>query len=149
MSELADLWVTDAPSRDDVQLLEDRLYEFNARRTGIDDGRLLGIFARDTGGQMIGGLYGWTWGGCCEIKLLWVEEAWRGKRLGTRLLERAESEARARGAVQIVLDTHSFQAPRFYERLGFESVGAVADCPTGHDKIYMRKRLDRSEVRPD
>jgi GNAT superfamily N-acetyltransferase len=149
MSELADLSVTDAPSRDDVQLLDDCLYEFNARRTGIDDGRLLGIFARDAGGQTIGGLYGWTWGGCCEIKLLWVHEAWRGKRLGTRLLERAESEARARGAVQIVLDTHSFQAPRFYERFGFESVGAVADYPAGHAKIYMRKRLDRIGVRSD
>ncbi len=100
MSELVDLSVTDAPSRDDVQLLDDCLYEFNARRTGIDDGRLLGIFARDAGGQTIGGLYGWTWGGCCEIKLLWVHEAWRGKRLGTRLLERAESEATARGAVR-------------------------------------------------
>jgi ribosomal protein S18 acetylase RimI-like enzyme len=147
MSELVDLSVTDAPSRDDVQLLDDCLYEFNARRTGIDDGRLRGIFARDARGQMIGGLYGWTWGGCCEIKFLWVHEAWRGKRLGTRLLERAESEARARGAVQIVLDTHSFQAPRFYERFGFESVGAVADYPAGHEKIYMRKRLDRSGVR--
>jgi GNAT superfamily N-acetyltransferase len=148
VGEPVDLRVTNEPSRDDVQFLEERLYEFNASRTGIDDGQLLGIFARDAAGRIVGGLYGWTWGGCCEIKLLWVDEAWRGKRLGSRLLERAEKEARARGAAQIVLDTHGFQAPAFYERLGFEAVGAVADCPVGHEKIYMRKRLDRSAPAP-
>jgi GNAT superfamily N-acetyltransferase len=143
-THLTRIEITDEPRPDDVRYLDDRLYEFNAANTGIDDGRLLGIFARDPAGEIVGGLYGWTWGGSCEIKILWVHEAWRGQRLGIRLLERAESEARARGATQIVLDTHSFQAPQFYERFGFESVGAIADYPTGHEKIYMRKRLGRS-----
>jgi GNAT superfamily N-acetyltransferase len=133
--------LTEEPDRNDVQFLDDRLYEFNVERTGIGDGRLLGIFVRDQHQTIVGGLYGWTWGGCCEIKLVWVHEDWRGRDIGTKLLAAAETEARTRGAHQILLDTHSFQAPRFYERLGFEIVGSITGYPRGHDKIFMRKVL--------
>ena len=110
-------------------------------RTGITDVRLLAIILRDADDDIVAGLYGWTWGGCCELKTLWVHEYWRGLGLGTRLMAAAEEEARARGASQIVLSTHSFQAPDFYRRLGFDSVGQVEDYPVGHQNIFLRKRL--------
>jgi GNAT superfamily N-acetyltransferase len=133
---------TDRPKRDDVQFLDDRLYEFNASRSGIDDGRLLAVFARERG-RIVAGLYGWTWGGCCHVKLLWVEEHRRGAGLGTRLMATAERAARARGATQMLLETHSFQAPAFYHRLGFEVVGEFAGYPLGHRQLFLRKRLAR------
>lgn len=125
----------------DIQFLDDRIYEYNASRTGIADGRLLVIILRDGDRNIIAGLYGWTWGGCCEVKLLWVHERWRGQRLGTRLMTAAEAEARTRGATQMVLSTHDFQAPDFYRRLGFEPVGRIEDYPLGHQSIFLRKRL--------
>jgi GNAT superfamily N-acetyltransferase len=136
-----ELSLTDDPTPEDVQFLDDRLYEFNVASTGIGDARLLAVFSRDGAGQIIGGLHGWTWGRCCEIRHFWVHELWRGRRLGTRLLELAEREARARGARMIVLATHSFQAPAFYRRRGFSKVGSVSDFPAGHEQIYLRKRL--------
>jgi len=134
--------ILDAPEHDDIQFLDDRLYEFNVARTGITDGRLLAIFLRDTHDEIIAGLYGWTWGRCCEIKSLWVHEHWRGKGLGRRLLTAAEDEARARGSAQMVLTTHSFQAPDFYRRFGFEPAGYIEDYPEGHRLIYLRKQLE-------
>jgi len=138
---LEQLSIVDAPDRRDVEFLEDRLYEYNVERTGIADGRLLAILLRDRDDDLIAGLYGWTWGHCCEIRTLWVDEQWRGQGLGTRLMAAAEAEARARGAVQMVLSTHSFQAPDFYRRLGFEPVGTIEEYPAGHQHIFLRKRL--------
>ena len=138
---LTPISVIDNPSRDDVSWLDEQLYAFNAARTGITDGRYLAAFVRDQAGQIVAGLYGWTWGNTCEIRTLWVHEHWRASGVGSRLLQAAEAEARARGAQQIVLDTHSFQAPDFYHRFGFERIGELEGYPRGHTKIFMRKRL--------
>ncbi len=135
------LSVDDNPDPRDVSFLEDRINEYNIRTTGMDDGRLLSIFLRDEAGQMIAGLYGWTWGGTCEIRFLWVSEDRRGQDLGTRLMRAAEAEAARRGCRQIVLDTHDFQAPGFYRKLGFEIEAVQEDYPLGHRKYYLRKRL--------
>lgn len=134
------LVVSDEPAARDVQFLEASIDEFNLSHTGVRDARLLSIFVHDDD-RIVAGLYGWTWGGCCEIKTFWIDEQWRGQGLGTRLMNAAETEARVRGATQMVLSTHSFQAPDFYRRFGFEVVGSVDDYPAGHQSIYMRKRL--------
>lgn len=44
-------------------------------------------------------------------------------------------------AIQIVLDTHSFQAPLFSQRLGFEIITSHTDYPQGHYRHYLRKQL--------
>jgi len=141
VSLLEPLTVLDAPDRGDVQYLDDRINEFNMSRTGITDVRPLAVFVRDDRTEIVAGVHGWTWGGCCEVKTLWVHEQWRGLDLGTRLMAAVENEARARGARQIVLSTHSFQAPDFYRRLGFEPIGHFEDYPVGYQSIYLRKPL--------
>jgi GNAT superfamily N-acetyltransferase len=136
---IVSLIATDAPDRRDIELLEQRIDEHNMSYTGITDARLLAIVVRDDRHEIIAGLHGWTWGGCCEVQVLWVDAGRRGRGLGTRLMAAAEAEARARGATQMVLSTHSFQAPAFYKRLGFVEVGYVEDYPVGHRSIYLRK----------
>jgi len=60
-----------------VQYLEDRLYEFNVGATGYRDGEWLAIFVKDERGRIVAGICGNTWGGGCEIRQLWVEESRR------------------------------------------------------------------------
>jgi ribosomal protein S18 acetylase RimI-like enzyme len=129
------------PAPADVAFLEDSINDFNFERTGTWDAALLAAFVRDPEERIVAGIYGWTWGGCCDIRYLWVDPAHRGRGHGRSLLAAAEEEARHRGCRHVVLETHSFQAPGFYARLGYEAVGSYPDYPAGHEKIFMRKRL--------
>jgi GNAT superfamily N-acetyltransferase len=128
------------PTPDDVQYLEDRLYEFNSSATGIADGEWLAFFVREQE-RIVAGICGNTWGGTCELRQFWVEQSHRHRGLGTKLFQAAEQEARRRGCMQIVLTTFSFQAPSFYERHGFEVLATIEDHPRGHRNLLMRKRL--------
>ena len=133
--------VDENPSDADVHFLEDRINQHNVETTKIGDGRIISFLLHDERAQIVAGLYGWTWGGTCEIRYLWVREDFRNRGYGKALIEAAEREAIARGCNQIVLDTHSFQAPLFYQRLGFEIIASHADYPRGHYKHYLRKQL--------
>ena len=130
-----------SPTPEQVQYLEDRLYEFNSNATGITDGAWLAIFVRDEQDRVVAGICGTTWGGCCEIRQFWVAESRRRQGLGTKLLGAAEHEARRRGCGQIVLTTYSFQAPAFYAKRGFRALATLEDCPRGHQSLLLRKPL--------
>ena len=121
--------------------LDKEIYDFNAAATGHHDGRELSIAVRGDGGDLLAGLTGWTWGGCGYVELLWVRDEQRGTGLGTRLLTAAEAEIRRRGCDRIALNTHSFQAPGFYARLGYRECGRTPGHPYGHDDIHLLKQL--------
>ena len=127
-------------SETDVGELRDALHEFNAEATGYRDGRSLSCLLRDESG-LVAGIDGFSWGGYACVEYLWVAEAYRGRGLGTRLLTAAEDEARRRGCVTIVLDTHSFQAPDLYRRHGYREVGTTTDTPRGHSQTLFQKSL--------
>lgn len=130
------------PAQGDVRFLEDRLYEYNVEQTGFDDGKWLSIFVRDDKGEIVAGLHGWTWCGTCKVMSLWVRKELRRQKYGSRLLDAAEQEARARGCEQILLDTFSFQAPLFYRKLGYEVIGVLDGFPRRpHSECHLRKML--------
>ena len=121
--------------------LEAEINAVNVAATGYADGAVLNIAARGDGGQLCGGLSGWTWGGCGFIEFLWVRGDHRGSGLGARLLAAAEQEARRRGCDQVALSTHSFQAPGFYARFGYHECGRTPAYPRGYDQIHLVKQL--------
>lgn len=133
------------PTPDEIHYLEDRLYDFNSAKTGITDGEWLALFVKDETGRIVAGISGDAWGGCLEIRQLWVEEPLRSRGLGTKLLEAAEQEGRRRGCKQIVLMTFSFQAPTFYAKRGFDVVATLDDYPCGHRNLLLRKLLHESD----
>ena len=121
--------------------LVDRIYEFNSEATGYFDGRLLGASIGNNAGDIIAGVSGHTWGGCCEISHLWVSEHHRGRGLGSALLQATEAQALRRGCLQVVLITHSFQAPEFYARHGYQRKYAIEGRPRGYSDIVFVKSL--------
>lgn len=75
------------------------------------------------------------------INQLFVDEKYRGQRLGSALLEKVENEAKAHGSKIAHLDTFDWQAKDFYIKHGYEVFGILDDCPEGHKRYYMKKKL--------
>jgi len=136
-----DLLIESQPAAADVEFLDDRLYDYNIAQTGYQDGQRLTIFVRDAQQTIRAGLDGWTWGGSGEIRSLWVDMALRGQGVGAKLMQAAEREARGRGCRQLMLGSFSFQAPQFYQSLGYEVFAVLDDHPHGHRLYMLYKRL--------
>jgi GNAT superfamily N-acetyltransferase len=133
--------VEDDPDPLAVQAIEDNLNRFNIAVTGYDDFQPLAVFLRGADGDILGGLTGYTWGGCLKVAFLWLPEDQRGHGYGARLLAAAERVGRERGCRKAIVDSHSFQAPEFYQRAGYTVCGVAEDAPVGHSLVYLSKRL--------
>lgn len=118
------------------------LRAFNESRIGPLKPETLAIVLRDPDSNAVtGGLWGTIGAGWMYVDLLVVPEAYRGQGLGRQLLQKAEETARNRGCIGIWLSTGTFQAPGFYEKIGFQTFGTLPDYPPGHASIYYSKRL--------
>jgi len=137
----ADLRVEADPAQHDVETLSEGLAEHALPFTHTRGFRPLAVFARDARGTLVGGVYGhvnWNW---LQVSLFWVSAEQRRHGLGSRLLGAIEQEAIARGCTQSHLDTFSYQARSFYERLGYQVFAALEDYPSGHTRYFLRKTL--------
>jgi GNAT superfamily N-acetyltransferase len=123
------------------RLLGEQIDVHNLEATGIRQWHPLTFVVRDGDGELAAGADGWEWGGTCFVKSLWVREDRRRSGLGTALMKAMEADARRLGCTQMVLETHSFQAPAFYEQLGFAHAGGVTGYPRGEAFLLMVKPL--------
>jgi ribosomal protein S18 acetylase RimI-like enzyme len=132
----------DKPSPDDMRYVIGQLKSYNDIHTPTAFERQdIRLFVRDADGQIVAGLLGAVNMHCLAIQIMWVDERQRGGGMGTALLAKAEGIAIAAGAVQAVVETTSFQAPRFYEKQGFTILFELEDAPIGSKTIFLRKRL--------
>ncbi len=85
----------------------------------------------------------WTGTPDCWLEDLYVEQAARGRGLGTALLRFAFERAGARGARRIELDTNeqNTAAIALYEALGFSTMSKSHAGLNGRD-VFMGRRLD-------
>jgi GNAT superfamily N-acetyltransferase len=133
--------ISDVADERDSAELRDAVHAYNQETTGFRDSLALSCFVRDDDGRLVAGIDGFTWGGYARVEYLWVEESRRHLGYGRQLLEAAEDEARRRGCVTLVLDTHEFQAPWLYTRLGYKLAGTTHDTPRGYRQYLYEKRL--------
>ena len=64
----------------------------------------------------------------------------QGQGLGTALMTAMLNEARNRGCSRAALDTYSWQALEFYQRLGFREFGTL-DYPNGTSRHYLVREI--------
>ena len=123
------------------QAVVDHLDAYNIGATGMAEYSPVNLFLKDQADEVLGGLLAAIWGGVLFIRILWVTEALRGEGFGQRLMEMAERRAVERGCRHVFVDTFSFQAPGFYEKLGYQVYAQAEDWPVGHTHHFLRKDL--------
>ncbi|MEE4195488.1 MAG: GNAT family N-acetyltransferase [Anaerolineae bacterium] len=120
-----------------------RLGEFNQPYVGSDEPIKVVLGVDTETGDLVGGLSAQIYYRVMSIDLLWVDQRVRGQGVGKILIHQAEKIARRSGCVMIHLDTFDFQAPSFYEKMGFERWGELGPYPNGHKRYYYRKMIVR------
>ncbi len=126
-----EIHINDEPGAEEREFLEDKINEYNFQTTGYYDGRLISIKV-EKDGETIAGLFGWTWGGCCEVELLWVQEQFRRQGVGKKLLDAAEQEAPAgQGAEPGIGDL----------RRGGIGEPLAADQPERAAPVFLRRQV--------
>jgi GNAT superfamily N-acetyltransferase len=137
---------TDSPASGTFQALVQLLDASSRSLIGPAQPRLLVIPIRGDHGTIAGGFWGATMFEWLHVGLLFVPEYLRGQGVGSALMATAESEAKKRGCRGAFVDTFSFQAAPFYQKLGFTQFGTLHDYPPGHSQIYFSKRFDSSTI---
>ena len=127
------------PAEAEIRALVRNLVAYNDTQAEKENWRRFAIFVRDDRGNIVGGLNGYTHWGWLFIRHLWVAESLRGQGYGRQLVALAEREAVRRGCRSAHLDTFDFQAPGFYQKLGYRVFGALEGYPAGHTRYFLQK----------
>jgi len=140
-----DLYPIIESTEDAAAAIDDKIVAFNSTHVSFITP---GIFQRhnfhitDQQGNMIAGvnalLYCWN---IAYLDVLYVDSAYRGKGIGTQLMDHLEMKMQSLGSTLIHLDTFDWQAKDFYEKRGYSIFGVLDDCPERHKRYYLRKTL--------
>lgn len=137
--------LTTDPAEEDVLALSQWLTDFNAKTVNnlekLDEKIKFFVIAKNDDGMVIGGLRGLCYWNTLHIELLWINEEYKGQRLGSKIIFEAEKFAISKGYENAFVDTTSWQARPFYERHGYELVATINNRPKGHKSFYLLKIL--------
>ena len=128
-------------NEEQLEFIEDRLSEFDEQYITykLDGSIQIGI---EEDGKLVAGLDAcMTAFKILYVSTVFVEEAYRRKGYGTRLIQEMERRAKELGANTIRLDTFSWQGKEFYEALGYQVVGFYENATDGYEEYFFLKRI--------
>ena len=145
--------LTTSPSAEDAKTIGRGLMNFNQTVIGhlaTDPGINFSVFARTDSGTVIGGLRATCFWNMLHVEVIWLGEEARGQGIGTALMHAAEEYAIEQGYELALLESSSWQAKPFYEKLGYKLLATVPEYPKGHSTHFLTKRLTATNgaIRP-
>lgn len=132
----------ESPDAGDMQALVKGLSAYNAEQANGDTPNYLVATVKDDDGKLVGGLLGATYLGWLQIQVVWLDGSVRGLGYGSELMGIAEREGLRRGVQNAFVETLSFQALPFYEKLGYTVFSRLADFPPGGARYALTKKLE-------
>lgn len=92
-------------------------------------------------GRIVAGIVARSCFETLEVEFLFVDEGYRRRGYGHKLLRHVEEAARADGLKQVLLNTYSFQAPGFYEKEGYSLLFCIENAFGEYGQWFFRKEL--------
>ncbi|NJL20987.1 MAG: GNAT family N-acetyltransferase [Leptolyngbyaceae cyanobacterium SM1_3_5] len=132
--------ITAKPKSDEEKYIRQQINQFNQHCAGEENYQHLAVFLRDCD-RLVGGLVGYTYWQWLYVDVFWIQESYRKGGYGSAMLAAAEAEAIQRGCHSVYLGTYSFQAPEFYQKLGYAVFGELPNFPEGQSLFFLTKTL--------
>jgi len=129
-----------APSEESINEIRSGLVEHNTPFLGGIDRRKVAYYVKD-GERKVAGITAEVFGEWLLINFLWVDKSIRGGGVGAELIHKLESYAVSQGCHSCMVDTFSFQAKPFYEKLGYQCQMALENYPISHSRYFFTKRI--------
>ncbi|MBI3701184.1 MAG: GNAT family N-acetyltransferase [Afipia sp.] len=118
----------------------DGLVRYNDEKLGNQKYKRFAISLRQ-GDKIVGGIVGEVWTAVLFIQLFWLDQKYRSKGYGKRLIKAIEGEAKDFGAKRAYVDTLSVQAPGFYRSCGYRQFGSIGGYPRKTTRHWFTKSL--------
>ncbi|MGM9451960.1 GNAT family N-acetyltransferase [Legionella bozemanae] len=125
------------PCASDDKIIRDGIVNFNSQ-TINEKATHFSIFVKDSN-QIIGGALIWEHSDALYIDVLWCDESYRKKGVGTKIISMIDDVAINKKISKIFVDTYAFQAQAFYQKHGFYCIGTIPEYLLGHNRMFMRK----------
>ena len=138
------LTISNEMSLEDSQMMSAHLRNFNIEQSNglsTKPETSINLTLKNKTGEVVGGIRSRAFYQSLTIDFLWIEENHRRMGYGKELMLMVEGLAKEQGCISANTMTYSFQAPRFYEKLGYRVVGAFVEYPEGIKKYFLEKRL--------
>ena len=135
--------LTTKPSTNDAKAISDGIIDFNRHTVGLEpyeDEIKFSIFVKDND-KVVGGLRAICYWNTLHIELLWLDQSCRGQGVGEKVIKQAEQFAKENGYEKSFVETTSWQAKPFYEKMNYQLQYSIKDRPKGHDSFYLIKEL--------
>ncbi|MBX9711647.1 MAG: GNAT family N-acetyltransferase [Xanthobacteraceae bacterium] len=116
------------------------LIRYNDEKMGKQKYKRFAISLRQRG-EIVGGIVGEVWTAVLFIQFFWLEQKFRSKGYGKKLIKAIEEEAKHFGATRSYVDTLSVQAPDFYRACGYKEFGSIGGYPGGITRHWLTKSL--------
>lgn len=125
------------PSEQDIQDVRGGLRVFNDPFVDHINETQMAVFVVDESGKRRGGVVSRLWGNWMHVLYLWVDPAFKGKGVGRQLMHKMEAVAIAQGCHSAMVDTFSFQAKPFYEKLGYRNQMTLDAFPGDEHQLHF------------
>lgn len=127
------------PKPEDDKILREGIVKFN-KEVIKEKATHFSIFAKENT-KIVGGALVWEHSDALYIDVLWLDDSYRKKGIGTKIISMIDTVAIDKGISKIFVDTYAFQAQKFYQKHGFNFIGTIPGYLLGCDRVFMRKDI--------